>query len=232
MSTPREALTFPGLRAVDKARMAAFVARCSTIKDHAPLDDEPLEHVGPPHRGRPAVGATSSGRCSTPSSTAPTTTCPRPTCGRARAAPSGTRDRAGREVMGWIRGGHQALADRSRTRSATLGGEVLTSHPGPLHPVAATGARTASCSTPASVRHDWSSRRCCGRTWSTCSPPTSRRRCRPDPCRYLGHRLPRRARAQERQPVLRAEHHRPADPAHERGRDDARRRSRARAAAT
>jgi protoporphyrinogen oxidase len=37
-----------------------------------------------------------------------------------------TRDRSGREVMGWIRGGHQALADALRDAIEARGGVVLT----------------------------------------------------------------------------------------------------------
>ena len=39
---------------------------------------------------------------------------------------AGTRDRKGREVMGWIRGGHQALADRLAAAIEAHGGQVLT----------------------------------------------------------------------------------------------------------
>src|SRR4051794_36466086 len=43
MSSPRELLTFPGLRPDDKARLVAFVLRCRREHDQAKLDAEPIE---------------------------------------------------------------------------------------------------------------------------------------------------------------------------------------------
>jgi protoporphyrinogen oxidase len=42
---------------------------------------------------------------------------------------AGTRDRKGREVMGWIEGGYQALVDGIADRIRALGGEVHSSTP-------------------------------------------------------------------------------------------------------
>jgi protoporphyrinogen oxidase len=42
MTSPAEFLTFPILRPWDRARLAAFVARCQMIKDYDELDDVPL----------------------------------------------------------------------------------------------------------------------------------------------------------------------------------------------
>jgi protoporphyrinogen oxidase len=42
---------------------------------------------------------------------------------------AGTRDRSGREVMGWIRGGHQALADAMGDAIRRSGGAILTQTP-------------------------------------------------------------------------------------------------------
>jgi protoporphyrinogen oxidase len=126
MSTPREALTFPGLKGRDKARMAAFVARCSLTKDHAPLDAEPIEPwvrrtAGDrlwEHLFRPLLDSKFDGEFAELPATY--------LWSRTRRT-AGTRDRAGREVMGWIRGGHQALADALANAIRDLGGHVHTS---------------------------------------------------------------------------------------------------------
>jgi protoporphyrinogen oxidase len=128
MSTPREALTFPGLSLVDKARMAAFVARCSMIRDHAPLDREPIEPWVRRTAGdrlwkqlfQPLLDSKFDGAYGDLPATY--------LWSRTRRT-AGTRDRAGREVMGWIRGGHQALADALADAIRELGGEVFTSAP-------------------------------------------------------------------------------------------------------
>jgi protoporphyrinogen oxidase len=128
MSTPREALTFPGLTLADKARMAAFVARCRRVADHAPLDEEPLEHWVRRTAGdrlweklfKPLLDSKFDGE----HGDLPATYL----WSRTRRT-AGTRDRSGREVMGWIRGGHQRLADRLAEEICALGGEVLTSTP-------------------------------------------------------------------------------------------------------
>jgi protoporphyrinogen oxidase len=128
MSTPREALAFPGLSMRDKARMAAFVARCKRTKDHAPLDEEPLERWVRRTAGdrlwerlfKPLLDSKFDGE----HADLPATYL----WSRTRRT-AGTRDRAGREVMGWIRGGHQRLADRLAEEIVALGGEVLTSTP-------------------------------------------------------------------------------------------------------
>ena len=43
MTSPKEFLRFPLLRPLDRARLAAFVARCQLTKGYDALDDEPLE---------------------------------------------------------------------------------------------------------------------------------------------------------------------------------------------
>ena len=43
MTSPKEFLTFPLLRPHERARLAAFVARCQLTKGHDRLDDESLE---------------------------------------------------------------------------------------------------------------------------------------------------------------------------------------------
>jgi protoporphyrinogen oxidase len=123
MSTPRELLTFPGLRARDRVRLAAFVARCRTISDRSALDDEPIEPWTRRVAGdalwerlwRPLLDSKFDGRYEDLPATY--------LWSRMRRT-AGTRDRSGREVMGWIRGGHQELADALGREIVQLGGEL------------------------------------------------------------------------------------------------------------
>jgi protoporphyrinogen oxidase len=128
MTTPRELLRFPGLSPADRARLVAFVARCRFISDQAALDAEPIEpwtrRIGG-HRlwerlWRPLLDSKFDGRFEDLPATY--------LWSRMRRT-AGTRDRSGREVMGWIRGGHQALADALRDAIVARGGEVLTGVP-------------------------------------------------------------------------------------------------------
>ena len=80
---------------------------------------------------------------------------------------AGTRDKSGREVMGWIRGGHQVLADRLAEEIERLGGARAHRHAGPPHPVAGRARDRRRSPTTGSVaprrrRHA----PCCGRTSS------------------------------------------------------------------
>jgi protoporphyrinogen oxidase len=128
MSTPRELLTFPGLNPVDKARLAAFVLRCGKIEDHEPLDDERIEPwVRRMASDRlweklwePLLSSKFDGRFDDLPATY--------LWSRTRRT-AGTRSKGGREVMGWIEGGYQALVDRLAERIRELGGEVHTSTP-------------------------------------------------------------------------------------------------------
>ena len=78
---------------------------------------------------------------------------------------AGTRDSAGREVMGWIRGGYQRWSD-------ALGGRdpqprrprCSTEHPGPRRSCPTARRDPAWCRTAASRRTTWSSPRCCARS--------------------------------------------------------------------
>ena len=123
MSTPRELLGFPGLRARDRLRLAAFVARCRTISDRSALDDEPIEPWTRRVAGdalwerlwRPLLDSKFDGRYDDLPATY--------LWSRMRRT-AGTRDRSGREVMGWIRGGHQELADALGREIVRLGGEL------------------------------------------------------------------------------------------------------------
>ena len=141
---------------------------------------------------------------------------------------SGTRDKSGREIMGRLEGGYQTLIDALGRRDPQLGGEIETGttvatsdrrrrrarrrvvaggelaplRPRPLH--AAPPQAAASCA----------------RSWR---PRAGR------PLPLPRRRLPARCgRGESVSPYYHAEHHGPARPADDRGRDDARRRPRVR----
>ena len=126
MSTPRELLGFPALSTRNKAQLAAFGLRCRRMADHAPLDAEPIEAWTRRTAGdqlwerlwEPLLDSKFDGAYGDLPATY--------LWSRMRRT-AGTRDRRGREVMGWIRGGHQALADRLAAAIEQLGGRVLTS---------------------------------------------------------------------------------------------------------
>jgi protoporphyrinogen oxidase len=184
MSTPREVLAFPGLSVVDKARMAAFVARCKLTREHAPLDAEP---VGPWVRRtagerlwerlfRPLLDSKFDGDFEDLPATY--------LWSRTRRT-AGTRDKAGREVMGWIRGGHQVLADRLAEEIVKHGGAVRTGT-AVRHIASRDGRVTGIITEEGSVAHDV--------VISTLLRPHLERMIGPDvlsllgadPCRYLG----------------------------------------------
>jgi protoporphyrinogen oxidase len=123
MTSPLDALRFPLLRPHERVRLAAFVARCQMIKTHARLDHEPLEEWLERLCGRgvvdrmwrPLLDSKFDGRYDN----LPATYI------WARTRRMGTtRDRSGREVLGWLRGGYQALIDALEARIRALGGEV------------------------------------------------------------------------------------------------------------
>jgi protoporphyrinogen oxidase len=138
MSTPREVLGFPGLSLVDKARLARFVLRCGRIDDHVALDSEPIEPwVRQMASDRlwdklwePLLDSKFDGRYGDLPATY--------LWSRTRRT-AGTRSKGGREVMGWIEGGYQALVDRLADRIRELGGEIHTSTP--VHHIPATRGR-------------------------------------------------------------------------------------------
>jgi protoporphyrinogen oxidase len=184
MSTPREALTFPGLTLTDKARMAAFVARCRRIADHAPLDEEPLEHWVRRTAGdrlweklfRPLLDSKFDGE----HADLPATYL----WSRTRRT-AGTRDRSGREVMGWIRGGHQRLADRLAEEIVALGGEVLVSTP--VRYIPSSGGRAIGVVLDTGVvRHDVVVTTLLRPHMENLLGPELEAALPPDPCRYLG----------------------------------------------
>jgi protoporphyrinogen oxidase len=184
MSTPREVLAFPGLTLRDKARMAAFVARCRITADHAPLDEEPVERWVRRTAGdrlwerlfRPLLDSKFDGEFADLPATY--------LWSRTRRT-AGTRDRAGREVMGWIRGGHQALADALAEAIGDLGGEVLTSTPVRFIP-SRNGRAMGVVIDTGVVRHDTVLTTMLRPQLAHLLPPDIAASLPPDPCRYLG----------------------------------------------
>ena len=126
MSTPRELATFPGLRGRDRLRLAAFVARCQLTRDAAELEDTTLEEWLLRTAGtelwerlwRPLLESKFDGRYDDLPATY--------LWSRMRRT-AGTRDRTGREVMGWIRGGYETLLEGMAAAIRARGGEVRTS---------------------------------------------------------------------------------------------------------
>jgi protoporphyrinogen oxidase len=128
MTSPLDALRFPLLKPHERVRLAAFVARCQTIKTHDRLDHEPLEEWLTRLCGRgvvdrmwrPLLDSKFDGRFDG----LPATYI------WARTRRMGTtRDRSGREVLGWLQGGYQTLIDALEARIRELGGEVHADTP-------------------------------------------------------------------------------------------------------
>jgi protoporphyrinogen oxidase len=184
MSTPLELLRFPGLSPAERARLVAFVARCRLISDRSALDDEPIEAWTRRTGGdalwerlwRPLLDSKFDGRFHDLPATY--------LWSRMRRT-AGTRDRSGREVMGWIRGGHQALADALRAAIEARGGAVLT-HRRVRSVVSAQGRVQGVLVDEGLHAHDW--------VVSTLLRPQLEGLLSPDvltllpedPCRYLG----------------------------------------------
>ena len=123
MTSPREFLAFPLLRFADRLRLAQFIARCQLKKTHDDLDEIPLLDWLRRLCGRrvverlwePLLDSKFDGRYDDLPATY--------IWSRSRRM-STTRDRGGREVMGWPRGGYQRLIDALEQRIVALGGEV------------------------------------------------------------------------------------------------------------
>jgi protoporphyrinogen oxidase len=123
MTSLAEFLRFPVLRPHERLRLAAFVARCQLVRDHAELDDTPLERWLERACGRgalerlwrPLLDSKFDGRFDD---------LPATYIWARTKRMSRTRDKSGRELMGWIEGGYQTLVDALETRIRELGGEV------------------------------------------------------------------------------------------------------------
>jgi protoporphyrinogen oxidase len=126
MTSPKEFLTFPILRPWERARLAAFVARCQLKSTYEELDQIPLEEWLRRLCGRrvldklwrPLLDSKFDGRFDDLPATY--------IWARSRRM-SKTRDASGREVMGWLEGGYQTLIDALEDRIRSLGGEVHAS---------------------------------------------------------------------------------------------------------
>jgi protoporphyrinogen oxidase len=123
MTSPKEFLTFPILSLPDRLRLGAFVARCQLTKSYDELDQQPLVEWLQRLCGRnvveklwkPLLDSKFDGRFDDLPATY--------IWARTRRM-SSTRDKSGREVMGWPRGGYQALIDAMELRIRQLGGEI------------------------------------------------------------------------------------------------------------
>jgi protoporphyrinogen oxidase len=123
MSSLKEFLTFPLLPPQDRLRLGLFVASCQLRSSYEALDDIPLEQWLLRRCGRrmverlwrPLLDSKFDGRFDD----LPATYLWARTRRRSK-----TRDSAGREVMGWLRGGYQTLIDAVEMRIRRLGGEI------------------------------------------------------------------------------------------------------------
>lgn len=184
MSTPRELLTFPGLRPDDRLRLIGFILRCRLMTDQARLDNEPIESFVRRTAGnrlwerlwRPLLDSKFDGLYDDLPATY--------LWSRMRRV-SGTRDRAGREVMGWIQGGYQALVDRLADAIRLRGGEVLTSTPVRFIPSLA-GRAQGVLLDGGMRRHDWVVTTLLRRNLGGMLSPELEEQLEPDRCRYMG----------------------------------------------
>ena len=231
MSTPVEVLRFPGLRIDDKARLAAFVLACGRISDHEALDEQPIEAWARKLSGNrlwerlwaPLLDSKFDGRYDDLPATY--------LWSRMRRT-AGTRSKGGREVMGAIEGGYQALVDRLAERIRGSAARVHTRTPIRHIPASASGRALGVVTEEGLREHDTVVTTQLRPNLQRHARAGARARARRRPAALHGHRLPRRAREEERQPVLRDQHHRPPRADHERRRDHARRRPRVRSRGT
>src|SRR6478609_1077806 len=123
MTSPKELLTFPLLRLHERIRLGLFVARCQLTRSHDRLDETPLLGWLRKLCGRrvterlwePLLDSKFDGRYDDLPATY--------IWARTRRMGS-TRDRSGREVVGWLPGGYQRLIDAVEARIVELGGTV------------------------------------------------------------------------------------------------------------
>ena len=123
MTSPFEFLRFPLFGPVSRARLASFVVRCQLTTSYAALDEQPLLDWLRRSCGRrvterlwkPLLDSKFDGKYDDLPATY--------IWARSRRM-STTRDRSGREVMGWVEGGYQALIDALEKRIRELGGKI------------------------------------------------------------------------------------------------------------
>jgi protoporphyrinogen oxidase len=123
MSSAREFLTFPLLPLHDRFRLATFVARCQMISSPEQLDDVPLEDWLRRLCGRrtverlwrPLLDSKFDGEYDD---------LPASYLWSRTRRMSKTRDKSGREIMGWLEGGYETLIAALAARIRALGGEI------------------------------------------------------------------------------------------------------------
>jgi protoporphyrinogen oxidase len=184
MTTPKEFLQFPILRPWERARLAAFVARCQLIKSYEELDNVPLldwlrRMCGQGVVDRlwaPLLDSKFDGRYDD---------LPATYIWARTKRMSKTRDAGGHEVMGWLEGGYQTLIDALAAKIQELGGRV---HAGTVvNEVCGSGAGVSGLLVEGSFRPF-------DHVLCTLAPPVARRlmpealipHLPEDPFRYLG----------------------------------------------
>ncbi len=123
MTSPKEFLTFPLLKPFERARLAAFVARCQLIKDHDELDRTPLVEWLRRLCGRgvveklwkPLLDSKFDGQYDD---------LPATYIWARTKRMSKTRDKSGAEIMGSLEGGYTTLIDAIERRLRELGAEI------------------------------------------------------------------------------------------------------------
>ncbi len=184
MSSIGEFLRFPILAPHDRLRLGAFVARCQLGSDHSRLDEIPLEgwlrrlcgKRAVENLWKPLLDSKFDGRFGDLPATY--------IWARTRRM-SRTRDASGKELMGWLEGGYQALVDRLEDRIRRLGGEVYAGTA--VEGIAEAHGRTVGVVVDGRIRPF-------GTVLCTLAPPQARRLLNgrlaelapPDHCRYLG----------------------------------------------
>jgi protoporphyrinogen oxidase len=184
MNSLGEFLAFPLLPLRDRLRLAAFVARCQLKSTYEDLDEIPildwLERLCGrrivDRLWRPLLDSKFDGRFDDLPATY--------LWARTRRM-SATRDRSGREIMGWLEGGYETLIDGLVAAIRKLGGEVHAETP--VERVVAAGGRASGLVVGGRLR-------AFDQVVLTLVPPQARRllpeellvEAPADRCRYLG----------------------------------------------
>jgi protoporphyrinogen oxidase len=125
MNSLLEFLRFPLLPMHDRLRLGAFVARCQTISDHSALDETPLLEWLRRLCGRrivermwrPLLDSKFDGNYDD---------LPASYLWARTRRMSSTRDKSGREIMGWLEGGYETLTTALAEAIVAGGGEIHT----------------------------------------------------------------------------------------------------------
>lgn len=125
MSSLKEFLTFPLLGPIDRVRLGRFIATCRRVRSHTELDDVELPAWLRARSGngvyerlwRPLLDSKFDGTFHDLPATY--------MWARTRRM-AGTRDKAGREIMGWPEGGYQRIVDALADAIRGRGGRIHT----------------------------------------------------------------------------------------------------------